>query len=105
FNLREKLGPILWQLPPSFKYSRARMARLFRLLPRAPAPAHALARRRSAWMKGRVRLAIDAQQPLRHAIEVRHESFRDPTFVDRLREQRVALVIAETARRWPMAQD
>ena len=105
FNLREKLGPILWQFPPNFKYDRQRMESFFRLLPRDTEAARALARRRSAWMKGRVRLAIDAERPLRHAIEVRHESFLDPSFVDLLREQQIALVVAETAGQWPMAED
>lgn len=105
FNLREKLGPILWQFPPNFRYDRDRMERFFRLLPRDTQDARALALRRSAWMKGRVRLAIDALRPLRHAVEVRHESFKDPSFIELLREQRIALVIAETAGQWPMAQD
>jgi uncharacterized protein YecE (DUF72 family) len=105
FNLREKLGPVLWQFPPNFKYDRERMERFFRLLPRDTDAARALARRRSAWMKGRVRLAIDADRPIRHAVEVRHESFVDPSFVELLREQRIALVVAETAGQWPMAQD
>lgn len=105
FNLRQKLGPILWQFPPNFRYDRERMEGFFRLLPRDTDAARMLARRRSSWMKGRVRLAIDAQRPLRHAVEVRHESFRAASFVDLLREQRIALVIAETAGQWPMAQD
>jgi len=105
FNLREKLGPILWQFPPNFKYDRERLARFFRLLPRDTEAAVALARKRSAWMKGRVRLGIDARRPLRHAIEVRHESFLEPSFIDLLREERIALVIAETAGQWPMAHD
>lgn len=105
FNLREKLGPILWQFPPNFKYDRERMEHFLRLLPRDTEAACSLARKRSAWMKGRVRLAVDARRPLRHAVEVRHESFVDPSFVELLREQRVALVIAETAGLWPMAQD
>jgi uncharacterized protein YecE (DUF72 family) len=105
FNLRAKLGPILWQFPPNFKYDRERMERFFRLLPRDTEAACALARKRSAWMKGRVRLGIDARRPLRHAVEVRHESFLDPSFIDLLREERIALVIAETAGQWPMAHD
>jgi uncharacterized protein YecE (DUF72 family) len=105
FNLREKLGPILWQFPPNFRYDRERMQRFLRLLPRDTEAARALARRRAAWMKGRVRLAIDAPRPLRHAVEVRHESFLDPSFIELLREERVALVVAETAGRWPMAQE
>ena len=105
FDLREKLGPVLWQFPPNFRYDRQRMDVFFRLLPRDTEAARAVARRRSAWMKGRVRLAIDAGRPLRHAVEVRHESFRDPSFVDLLREHGIALVVAETAGQWPMAQD
>ncbi|HET9105567.1 MAG TPA: DUF72 domain-containing protein [Steroidobacteraceae bacterium] len=105
FNLREKLGPILWQFPPNFRYDRDRMERFFHLLPRDTQGARTLALRRSPWMKGRVRLAIDARRSLRHAVEVRNESFNDSSFISLLREQRIALVIAETAGQWPMAQD
>jgi uncharacterized protein YecE (DUF72 family) len=104
-NLRQKLGPLLWQFPPNFKYDRARLEAFLKLLPRDTRAALAIARKRAAWMKGRTRLAIDTERPLRHAVEIRHESFLDPSFVDLLREYNVALVIAETARRWPMAQD
>lgn len=105
FNLRERLGPILWQFPPNFEYRPERMEGFFRLLPRDTEAARALARRRSAWMRGRVRLAIDERRPLRHAVEVRHESFLQPSFVDLLREQRIALVVSEAAGEWPMAED
>jgi uncharacterized protein YecE (DUF72 family) len=105
FNLRQKLGPILWQFPPNFRYDHERMARFLDLLPHDTGAAQTLARRRDAFMAGRSRLAIDANRPLRHAIEIRHESFMDAGFVQLLREHNVALVIAETARRWPMAQD
>jgi uncharacterized protein YecE (DUF72 family) len=56
-------------------------------------------------MKGRARLAVDARRPLRHAVEIRHESFLDASFIALLREHNIALVIAETAKRWPMPQD
>jgi uncharacterized protein YecE (DUF72 family) len=105
FNLREKLGPILWQFPPNFKYDRERMQPFLEALPRDTEAASALARKRSPWMKGRTRLAVDEQRELRHAVEIRHESFLDPSFVRLLRDNQVALVIAETARRWPMAHD
>ena len=104
-NLREKLGPILWQFPPNFKYDRARMESFFDLLPHDTNVARAIMRKRSAWMKGRTRLVSGEKRVLRHAIEIRHESFLDPAFVDLLRAHNVALVIAETARRWPMAHD
>jgi len=105
FNLREKLGPILWQFPPNFKYDRARLEPFLDLLPYDTEAACRLARRRSAWMKGRTRLAIDAKRALRHAIEIRHESFLTPSFVELLRERGVALVVAETAGHWPLYED
>jgi len=105
FNLRDKLGAILWQFPPNFKYDRERMESFLKLLPHDSDAARAIARRRSAWMKGRTCLAAGATRALRHAMEIRHESFLDVSFVELLREHNVALVIAETARRWPMAQD
>jgi uncharacterized protein YecE (DUF72 family) len=105
FNLREKLGPILWQFPPDFKYDRARLEPFLDLLPHDTDAACRLARRRSAWMKGRTRLGIDARREVRHAIEVRHESFLNPTFIELLHAHAIALVIAETAGRWPLYED
>lgn len=105
FNLREKLGPILWQFPPNLTYDPDRFAAFLALLPEDTEAASHLARRRDARVKGRARLAIDAARPMRHAIEVRHQSFCSPQFIDQLRNANVALVVAETARKWPMLQD
>lgn len=105
FNLREKLGPFLWQFPPNFRYDQERMKEFFELLPRDTEQALSLARHREHRMTGRVRLAIDARRPLRHAIEIRHESFIDESFVQLLRDQNIALVIADTARKWPYRED
>jgi uncharacterized protein YecE (DUF72 family) len=105
FNLREKLGPILWQFPPDFKYDKERMRAFLALLPRDTAAAAVIARKREPFMKGRVRLSADAKRPLRYAIEIRNDSFLDRSFIDLLREHNVAAVIAESARRWPMIQD
>ncbi len=81
------------------------MARFFDLLPHDTHAALRLARKRDARMKGRARLAIDQRRPLRHAVEIRHESFVDDSFVELLREHGIALVVAETAQRWPMMLD
>jgi len=105
FNLERKLGPILWQFPPNFGYDPAKLAKFFALLPRDTQSALKLARKRDARMKGRSKLAIDANRPLRHAIEIRHSSFCDPSFIELLREHNIALVIAETAKRFPMMHD
>ncbi|MBX5461796.1 MAG: DUF72 domain-containing protein [Steroidobacteraceae bacterium] len=105
FNLREKLGPILWQFPPNLHYSRERIEPFLDLLPRDTSSALRLARKRDARLKGRARLTIDAERPMRHALEVRHESFCDPAFIELLRARGAALVIADTAGRWPLLED
>jgi uncharacterized protein YecE (DUF72 family) len=100
-NLREKLGPFLWQFPPMFRFNAERLEAFFRLLPRTTSQALALARRRDARMIGRSRLAIDADRPLRHALEIRHPSFMTGEFVALLRKHRIGLVVADTAGKWP----
>lgn len=105
FNLHEKLGPILWQLPPNFQYDRERIERFLERLPHDTQAALALARKRDGRMKGRTRLAIDEKRELRHAMEIRHASFLVPSFIELLRAHNVALVVAETARKWPMTHD
>ena len=75
-------------------------------LPRDTDAALSLARRRDvALMRGRSALAIDRNRPLRHALEVRHDSFLDRRFVQLLRRHRTALVVADTAGRWPYLED
>jgi len=100
--LGEKLGPILWQLPPTLQYDRERLAAFFALLPRSTAEALRLARRRDARMTGRARLSIDADRPVRHAVEVRHGSFESDEFRALAARHGIAVVVADTAGRWPM---
>jgi uncharacterized protein YecE (DUF72 family) len=104
-NLREKLGPCLWQLPPALSYDRASLEEFFSLLPRSTEEALALARRRDARMTGRSRLAIDADRCLRHAIEIRHPSFVNDDFLSLAKKQGIALVVADTAGKWPRTFD
>jgi uncharacterized protein YecE (DUF72 family) len=103
--LREKLGPILWQLPPTLAYDADRLEQFLSLLPADTHAAAALARRHDARIRGRVHVAVDAARPIRHAIEIRHESFLVTAFVEQLRRHGVALVVADTARRWPFVED
>ncbi len=104
-ELKEKTGPFLWQFPPMMRYEPERFERFFELLPRDMEQALSLARRRDARMLGRARLAIGPNRSLRHAVEVRHESFLCEGFVQQLRRHRVALVVADTAGRWPYCED
>jgi len=103
--LKEKLGPILWQLPPVLGFDEERLSEFFELLPRDTVAAAALARRHDHRVDGRCWLRADARRPIRHALEVRHESFRSPRFLRLLREHRIGLVVADTAGRWPFLDD
>jgi uncharacterized protein YecE (DUF72 family) len=103
--LREKLGPILWQLPPSLPYDRKRLEAFFKLLPRDTRAAAKLARQHDAKTTGRASMKVDAVRPVRHAMEVRHASFQCEEFVTLLREHDIALVVADTAGKWPFMED
>ena len=102
--LKEKLGPVLWQLPPNFHFHADKLEAFFALLPRTTREAAALARRHDARLKGRAFLNADAECPIRHALEIRHDSFRDPAFIRLLRKHRIALVVADTVE-WPLLFD
>jgi uncharacterized protein YecE (DUF72 family) len=105
FELREKFGPVLWQFPPNFRYDHGVFARFFERLPRDTEAALKLARRRDYRMQGRARLTIDRKRRMRHAIEIRHPSFLDASFVALLREHHIALVVADTAGKWPYVEE
>lgn len=103
--LNDKLGPILWQFPPRMRFDPARFEAFLSMLPRDTAEALELAREHDGRVQGRSHLQIDARRPLRHAVEIRNASFLDPRFTSMLRDCGVALVVAETARQWPMPCD
>jgi uncharacterized protein YecE (DUF72 family) len=98
--LGPKLGPLLWQLPPRMRFDPGRVAAFLELLPRTTAAAAELAARHDERVPDVV--GTDADRPLRHALEVRHESFRDPAFAGLLRAYGVALVLADSAGTWPV---
>jgi uncharacterized protein YecE (DUF72 family) len=99
--LGEKLGPILWQLPPSLPFQAARIERFFDGLPRSTGEAAYLARRHDERLAGRSWTGAALDRPLRHCIEIRHESYRAAEFAALARQACVAVVVAETAGKWP----
>lgn len=103
--LKEKLGPFLWQFPPNFKFNPDLLEHFFSLLPRDTELAAQMAGGHEPRMKGRAVVETDARRKLLHAIEIRHESFIDPAFVRLLRKYKVALVVADTAGKWPYLED
>jgi uncharacterized protein YecE (DUF72 family) len=109
-NLREKLGPFLWQFPPSFRYDAEQAERIehfLQLLPRDTEQALTLAEHSDSRMqdRGALTLNVDRKRKLRHAMEIRHDSFIDESFVALLRKYNVALVVADTAGKWPYRED
>jgi uncharacterized protein YecE (DUF72 family) len=103
--LKEKLGPILWQFPPSFRFDPATFEHFLSLLPHDSVAARKLAEGRDASLKNREFLEVDEKRVLRHAVEIRNTSFETPEFVRLLRKYKVALVIADTAGKWPYKED
>ena len=103
--LKEKLGPFLWQFPPNFKFDPDRLESFFEKLPRDTKEAAKLAKKHTNFMKGRTHFTVDENRPLRHAIEIRHDSFKTPDFIALLRTHNIALVVADTAGKWPFMED
>jgi uncharacterized protein YecE (DUF72 family) len=104
-ELREKLGPFLWQFPPSLKYDHALFDAFLSSLPKSSAAAFALAQHHDGHLKHVGDLSPGRNRRLRHAIEIRHESFENPAFISLLRRHGVALVVSDAASKWPKLQD
>jgi uncharacterized protein YecE (DUF72 family) len=72
-EMGDRLGPILWQLPPSRPFDADDLGAFLDALPRD--------------LDGR---------PLRHVLEVRHASFLSATYVELARSQRVPTVFTDS---------
>ena len=105
FNLRGKLGPLLWQFPPSMAFKPEVFEAFLHLLPRDTEAAAQFARRHHDSHVHHPCLEIDRKRRLRHAIEIRHPSFCEDAFIKMLRRHGVALVVSEAVADWPYAED
>jgi len=102
-RLEEKLGPILWQFSPRMRFDYERFDRFLRLLPKSSREAARLARGHDARVKDPwTRTSRDRR--IRHAIEIRDESFLIPDFMDMLRHYGAALVFSDAAE-WVYVED
>jgi uncharacterized protein YecE (DUF72 family) len=99
-----KLGPILWQLPPNFKFEPERLELFFALLPKTHMQAAELARKHDVRLKSRSWFQVSRDATVRHAIEIRHDSFISEEFIRMLRRHGIALVVADTVE-WPLLMD
>ena len=102
--LDQKLGPILWQLPPNLGFNADRMDAFFAQLPRSVGSAAEIAGHHDQRVPDDRALtkAVHPRYRLRHAIEPRHESFRTPEFYRLLRRYKMALVISDNPGKWPI---
>jgi uncharacterized protein YecE (DUF72 family) len=103
--LGEKLGPVLWQLPERTRFDAPLLDDFLSLLPRSAKEAAVLAKEHDARLDGRALTEVERDRPLRHALEVRHPSLVTPEAVELLRRRDVALVVADTAGRWPQVRE
>jgi uncharacterized protein YecE (DUF72 family) len=99
--LGHKLGPVLWQLPPNFRFEPDRLADFFTRLPRDTDAAAKLATEHDERLDGRAWTSTDARRPIRYALEVRHPSYQCDGFPALLAEHDIALVVADSAGTWP----
>ena len=72
-ELKSKLGPVLWQFAPAKAFDADDFAAFLELLPQR----------------------IDGRS-IRHAVEVRHQSFLVPAFIDLLQQHAVAPVLVDS---------
>lgn len=93
--LADRLGPFIWQLPPNLAFEADRLEAFLSLLPRDIDGYLALAGRADG-AKSDPYLEPNGVKTIRHAIEMRHESFSDPAVDALLRRHNVARVIADT---------
>jgi uncharacterized protein YecE (DUF72 family) len=103
-SLGDRLGPVLWQLPPQVTFRPDRLAAFFDALPRRTTSAAELARshHESDRLVEGADTDVPVDRPLRHVLEVRHESFRTPEFCELLRAHDVGMVVSDSAGTWPM---
>jgi uncharacterized protein YecE (DUF72 family) len=98
-------GPFLWQLPATYGFDAERMDTFIRLLPRTSQDAQAVARQHDSRLKRGALVEAAGPVQFRHAFEVRHPSYFHPEFYDLLRSHRCALVVSDSAGRFPYAEE
>ncbi|GAA1993702.1 DUF72 domain-containing protein [Terrabacter lapilli] len=104
--LGPQLGPVLWQLPERVHFDPERIRPFFELLPRSTSEAARLAEKHDDKLKeDRVLTTCEVDVPVRHALEPRHDSFDTNEARELCAEHGVAMVIADSAGKWPVMDD
>ena len=104
--LGRKLGPFLWQLPPSLRFDADVVRQFLQLLPKTQQELEKLARSHDSRLKERALVESEAELGrVLHTVEVRHPSFVDPRYFELLREFGVASCAADSAGRFPLLDE
>jgi uncharacterized protein YecE (DUF72 family) len=104
-QLGEKTGPFLWQLPATYQFDAQRMESFMKSLPRSSRETESVAMNHDFRLRRGSVVQAERDVPYRHAFEVRHPSYFTDEFYSILREQQCALVIADTAGKFPYSEE
>ena len=103
--LGRKTGPFLWQLPATYRFDAERLDGFMRQLPRSAGEAEAVALHHDERLRRGALVDAAANVPYRHAFEVRHPTYFHDEFYAILREHRCGFVVADTAGKFPYAEE
>ena len=103
--LGQKTGPFLWQLPATYRFEAERLDAFIRQLPRTTLEAEAVARQHDHRLRRGALVDASANVAFRHAFEVRHPTYFNDEFYSILRAHCCAFVIADTAGKFPYAEE
>jgi uncharacterized protein YecE (DUF72 family) len=103
--LGRKTGPFLWQLPGTYRFDAERLNGFMRQLPRDSSAGESVARAHDERLRRGALVTAAERVPYRHAFEVRHPSYFAPEFYELLRAHRCGFVVADTAGRYPYAEE
>ncbi len=103
--LKQKLGPILWQFPPTVTLKDDRFEKFVKLLPHNSLHAAELSKDHNPRFANRVWTEAGGNYPVRHAFEFRHPSFQNKDFIEMLKAHGVAIVVADSAAKSPYMED
>ena len=103
--LGRKTGPFLWQLPATYRFDAERLDGFMRRLPRTSRAAEKVALQHDERLRRGALVDAAVSVRYRHAFEVRHPSYFHEEFYALLREHRCGFVVADTAGKFPYAEE
>jgi len=101
-ELGEKLGPILWQLPPNMQFDPDRLDRFLSSLPADSSEATGMAREHDDRVES-VSYGPEENHRMRHVLEIRHPSFFQPETATIAKRHGVALCFSHSEE-WPLSE-